>query len=233
MVYLPAQHLPQAASGVEAVLDHRQGHVARRHAQGHRRDARTPAPPPQSAARQARQLRSIFTQDSLSDVWNQITGSGFYFHVRGVERGADCRRRRRDEHHAGFGHRAHPRNRRAQSHWRAQARYPAAVHARGHHPTAMGGVLGVLLGAIITWTIPAIWSSLPAQMSVFWTIFGFAPPRRRLIFGIYPAWKAATWIPSSRCATNRSHGSVKGRGFEPRRIVRLNDSSNASELWKL
>src|SRR5207244_1889580 len=32
--------------------------------------------------------------------------------------------------------------------------------------TAMGGILGVLLGAMITYTIPLIWNSLPARMSM-------------------------------------------------------------------
>jgi putative ABC transport system permease protein len=62
--------------------------------------------------------------------------------------------------------------------------------------TAMGGILGVLLGAIITWTIPAIWSSLPAKMSAFWTIFGIGSAAvEGLVFGIYPAWKAANLDP--------------------------------------
>ncbi len=62
--------------------------------------------------------------------------------------------------------------------------------------TAMGGLLGVLLGAIITWTIPAIWSALPARMSVFWASFGFtAAAVEGLLFGIYPAWKAANLDP--------------------------------------
>jgi putative ABC transport system permease protein len=62
--------------------------------------------------------------------------------------------------------------------------------------TAAGGALGVLLGAIITWIIPVIWSSLPARMSVFWTSFGFyAAALEGLVFGIYPAWKAANLDP--------------------------------------
>ena len=62
--------------------------------------------------------------------------------------------------------------------------------------TAMGGLLGVLLGAIITWTIPAIWSSLPARMSLFWATFGLgAAVAEGLVFGIYPAWKAANLDP--------------------------------------
>jgi putative ABC transport system permease protein len=62
--------------------------------------------------------------------------------------------------------------------------------------TAVGGVIGVLLGAIIVWIIPAIWPSLPAHMSVFWTSFGFSSAAGvGLIFGIYPAWKAANLDP--------------------------------------
>ncbi len=62
--------------------------------------------------------------------------------------------------------------------------------------TMVGGVIGVLLGAMIAWTIPEVWPSLPARMSVFWTIFGFtAAAGIGLVFGIYPAWKAANLDP--------------------------------------
>jgi len=62
--------------------------------------------------------------------------------------------------------------------------------------TAIGGMFGILLGAAVVWVIPAVWPSLPARMSTFWTGFGFtASAAVGLIFGIYPAWKAANLHP--------------------------------------
>jgi putative ABC transport system permease protein len=62
--------------------------------------------------------------------------------------------------------------------------------------TAVGGMLGILLGAIIVGIIPELWPSLPARMSLFWTVFGFVSAAGvGLVFGIYPAWKAANLDP--------------------------------------
>jgi putative ABC transport system permease protein len=62
--------------------------------------------------------------------------------------------------------------------------------------TAVGGIIGILLGAFIVVVIPQLWPSLPARMSIFWMVFGFVSAASvGLIFGIYPAWKAANLDP--------------------------------------
>ncbi len=60
---------------------------------------------------------------------------------------------------------------------------------------ALGGVIGIALGTIIT-LIVRYAVSFPASMSTFWTITGFLVSCGiGLAFGIYPAWKAATLDP--------------------------------------
>ena len=62
--------------------------------------------------------------------------------------------------------------------------------------TAVGGVIGILLGAILAWSIPMLWPAVPAHISVFWMWFGFSSAAViGLVFGIYPAWKAANLDP--------------------------------------
>jgi len=62
--------------------------------------------------------------------------------------------------------------------------------------TAIGGIIGVLLGAFIVWLLPLIWSALPARLSAFWVVLAFcAATGVGLVFGIYPAWKAANLDP--------------------------------------
>jgi putative ABC transport system permease protein len=62
--------------------------------------------------------------------------------------------------------------------------------------TAVGGVIGILVGALLVWVIPVVWPSLPAHMSMFWVTFGFSSAAAvGLIFGIYPAWKASNLDP--------------------------------------
>jgi putative ABC transport system permease protein len=61
---------------------------------------------------------------------------------------------------------------------------------------ALGGIVGILAGAILTWIIYFLPIGLPATMSMLWVIIGFSVSCAiGLLFGIYPAWKAATLDP--------------------------------------
>jgi putative ABC transport system permease protein len=62
--------------------------------------------------------------------------------------------------------------------------------------TALGGIIGILLGAVLTWIIFLLPIGLPATMSTMWVVTGFTVSCGiGLIFGIYPAWKAANLDP--------------------------------------
>ncbi|HEY2858607.1 MAG TPA: ABC transporter permease [Terracidiphilus sp.] len=61
---------------------------------------------------------------------------------------------------------------------------------------AMGGLIGVSLGAIITWIIYFLPVGIPATISSLWVVIGFTVSCAiGLLFGIYPAWKAANLDP--------------------------------------
>lgn len=61
---------------------------------------------------------------------------------------------------------------------------------------ALGGVIGVLLGAILTWIIYLLPVGLPATLSTMWVMIGFfVSCAIGLLFGVYPAWKAANLDP--------------------------------------
>jgi putative ABC transport system permease protein len=61
---------------------------------------------------------------------------------------------------------------------------------------AVGGVIGVAVGAVITWIVYFLPIGLPATLSTVWVCIGFGVSCAiGLLFGIYPAWKASTLDP--------------------------------------
>ena len=61
---------------------------------------------------------------------------------------------------------------------------------------AVGGIIGILVGAVLTYIIFFLPIGLPATLSTTWVLIGFCVSCGiGLMFGIYPAWKAANLDP--------------------------------------